>query len=327
MGGFIATGLLMIDVKEDVVLPKAIGNLVLLLIGVVIGALFATLNNDYHDLKTDMMNHRYNRLQGLPRRLSFSLIILTVIFGLTFAYSLRSNTHTLIAYLSAWVIFAIYDIPPFRLKNRGVWGAMADASGAHLFPTLFIAFGMQSYLHLPIDGWVAGSIAFSSWAIGFRSIVSHQYDDLENDTKSGLRTFAVLQKNTEPVKWLGASILSAEVGALVIALFSLQQNTLLVLLGLYFFMALLLTRFTDISFVSIRGRSQQQCRTWMISYYQSVMPLVLFWNLSLVSPWMAIFIPVYIFLFPKDFNIISNDLVALFNTLRRSVRKPIKENP
>lgn len=327
MGGFISAGLLMIDAAPHTDIPHAFRKLGFLLCAIMTGAVYASLINDYNDRESDRVNDKRNALKNMPRWLSLSWIFLVILIGMGFAYSLRSSVGTVLAYLCAWVTFALYDTPPMYLKNRGIWGVLADSSGAHLFPTLFITLGMQSYMLIPIDGWMTGAIAYSSWAIGFRSIVSHQYDDLENDRRTGLRTYAVLQNNTEPVRWIGLFVLTTEIAALIYALLKLHQTGLLILLGLYLVLAVLLSSITDIRFTAIKGRATMKSRAWMISYYQSIMPLFLLAKISWESPWMALSIPAYILLFPNDLKIILRDMNSLMSALGRSDRgffKPIR---
>jgi len=49
---------------------------------------------------------------------------------------LAQRAYTTTLYLASWSVFTLYSLPPVRLKKRGVSGCWADASGAHLFPTL-----------------------------------------------------------------------------------------------------------------------------------------------------------------------------------------------
>jgi 4-hydroxybenzoate polyprenyltransferase len=321
MGSFISTGLLMIAISDHADVTDAVLHLGFLLCAIITGAVYASLINDYNDLESDRMNNRQNAQKDMPRWLSLTLICLVISVGMGFAYSLRGSFITLAAYFSAWLAFTLYDIRPMYFKNRGIWGALADSSGAHLFPTLFIGFGMQSYLHTQTDSWAICALAFSNWAFGFRSIVSHQYEDLHNDRESGLRTFAVLQNNTKPVKWLGSIIFSAEIAALVFAFVKMQQTSLLIMLGSYIILAVILSLCADMRFVTIKDRSTMKYRRWMDSYYQSVMPLVLLGSLSLYYPWMALSIPVYIALFPIDLKIIRYDISLLISTLGRLIKE------
>lgn len=318
MGGFISTGLLMIEAANTLDVSDAFAKLGFLLCAIVTGAVYASLINDYNDRQSDRMNDKRNALKDMPSWLSLSMICLVIFIGMCFSYSLRQSAATVTAYLLAWLTFAMYDIRPIQLKNRGIWGALADSCGAHFFPTLFIGFGMQSYLNVKVDAGVAVALACCSWGMGFRSIVSHQYEDIHNDRKSGLRTFAVLQNNSEPVKWLGPVVLSIEVATLVYALVKLEQIGLLIALGLYMALAHIIASYTDLRFLSIKGNCQRKCRTWMISYYQSVMPLLLLGYISFQYPWVTLSIPLYIALFSTDLVIIRKDLYRLRQVIVRS---------
>jgi hypothetical protein len=87
----------------------------------------------------------------------------------------------------------LYSIPPIRLKERGILGAMMDALGAHVVPTLLFGISMAAVSERP-PGWrmTAFLLAAACWALmtGLRGIIVHQVRDRESDLAAGVRTFA-----------------------------------------------------------------------------------------------------------------------------------------
>jgi glycosyltransferase involved in cell wall biosynthesis len=103
------------------------------------GAVYVSVINDIADRADDRVAGKTNRLTGKPFWLVALLVIVPISVGLLFIFLWRDTPLLVSAYLGAWAAFSLYSLPPFRLKRRGVLGIIADASGAHLFPTLVAA--------------------------------------------------------------------------------------------------------------------------------------------------------------------------------------------
>ena len=100
--------------------------------------------------------------------------------SIDYAFSFILFPLSLIFYLAAYLAFSLYSISPFRFKNRGVLGVIADASGAHLFPSLFVASSMMHNMHISIDPYWLVIVGVWSFAYGLRGILWHQFWDREN---------------------------------------------------------------------------------------------------------------------------------------------------
>src|SRR6185436_15915732 len=107
-----------------------------ILLALVPGAAYVSVINDLTDRADDLAAGKPNRLAGRSRGLAALLVCVPVAAGLVFAVLWRHDVLLLPLYLAAWLAFSLYSLPPFRWKTRGILGVIADASGAHLFPTL-----------------------------------------------------------------------------------------------------------------------------------------------------------------------------------------------
>lgn len=161
-----------------------------LLVALVPGAIYVSVINDISDREDDRAAGKINRMDGRPLWQSLLLAGTPFAAGMTIAWSWRADLPLCLAYLSAWTAFSLYSIPPFRLKSRGLAGVFADASGAHLFPTLVGILLVYRFTGEAAD-WVWISCAACwSFACGLRGILWHQLSDLENDRAANVRTFA-----------------------------------------------------------------------------------------------------------------------------------------
>jgi hypothetical protein len=119
-----------------------------------------------------------------------ALVALPLATGLAFAILWSHWRPLMLAYLGAWISFSLYSIPPVRLKIRGFAGIIADAAGAHLFPSLVSLLVADHAVGAPIDPLWTLAVALWSLAYGMRGIVWHQLVDAAHDQRAGVRTFA-----------------------------------------------------------------------------------------------------------------------------------------
>jgi 4-hydroxybenzoate polyprenyltransferase len=182
---FYATALTL-DVSIAALWPAA----VTLLLALIPGAAYVSVINDLTDREEDVAAGKPNRFATGSPAIGLLVVAITVSAGLLFSWLWRDDVLLLTVYLSAWLAFSLYSLPPFRWKTRGIAGVLCDASGANLFPTLVaVAVAYRAAGRAPDPAWL---VAVGAWAFanGIRGILWHQLGDRENDRKSGVRTFA-----------------------------------------------------------------------------------------------------------------------------------------
>lgn len=169
------------------------------LLALVPGAIYVSVINDLTDRDEDLAAGKRNRFaQG--RSAGLVVALLTAAAGIWISFLWREQRLLVTFYLAAWLAFSLYSLPPFRWKTRGLAGVLCDATGAHLFPTLVaVMLVYRDSGREPDPVWL---LAVSGWALanGLRGILWHQLTDLENDRRSGIRTFATTHSTRATVR-------------------------------------------------------------------------------------------------------------------------------
>ncbi|HEY4111638.1 UbiA family prenyltransferase [Puia sp.] len=176
--------------KSGKSLAESSPYLLYIMLAMVLGAAYVSVINDITDMEEDLAIGKKNRMAGVAPSRRWIFPAVALVAGA--AYIATFYPHVLIMALAAmpWIAFSCYSIPPIRLKKRGIAGVLADASGAHIFTSLFIVASMSHYTGQPID-WI-WFFAVGLWALcyGLRGILWHMFFDRENDIASGTPTYA-----------------------------------------------------------------------------------------------------------------------------------------
>ena len=203
-------------------------RLLLLLGALAAGAAFVSLLNDFCDLADDAAAGKPNRLAGRSRTFAFCAIGSCLLIGALIGLALPRDPVVLSAYGCAWIAFALYSIPPVRLKVRGGWGLIADAAGSSLFPALLAA-------RLAGAEDVAWLILVGLWAFAFgvRGIAWHQLGDEGADRRAGVATIVLRRGRAATIRLAHFLVVPAELGALTLLLFLASAAAPLVAVVLY----------------------------------------------------------------------------------------------
>jgi 4-hydroxybenzoate polyprenyltransferase len=113
--------------------------LAIVLSGLVIGAIFASVVNDYFDVEDDFNAGKKNRLVAFSPFVRLVILCVVIFAGWIYGLLFIQGTMSGYCYFLAWLSFSVYSVPPFRTKKRGAWGGLFDALGAGFFPTRFVA--------------------------------------------------------------------------------------------------------------------------------------------------------------------------------------------
>lgn len=173
---------------------RAIGWTALVIGALVIGGVYASSLNDLSDLGEDAASGKTNRLSRIPARYRWCFPVGALALGVVLAFYLLSlSVLTAVLYAVPCLCFTLYSLKPFRLKTRGAWGVLADASGAHIFPSLCVVAGTSQLTGASVN-WVWFTLV-GIWAacFGVRGILWHQFQDRTPDLRVGLKTFATVR--------------------------------------------------------------------------------------------------------------------------------------
>src|SRR5205807_7381117 len=240
-----------------------------------------SLLNDLTDAHDDEASGKPGRWLGKPRIYPALLLAACVAAGAGFLIAWRKDTLLFSAYLMCWLAFTLYSVPPFRLKVRGIWGVLTDASGAHLFPTLFAVVLVYHWNRTEAPAPWTILIALWSFAAGIRGILWHQLEDAINDRKIGLRTFACLH-GTKSAERLGLFAFLLESAAFLLMLWLTRNALAWLFLVLYGLFALVRWRLLGKGLTAIKPG--QASRMAMAEYYIVLYPLAYLLTASWQQP-------------------------------------------
>jgi hypothetical protein len=151
--------------------------LVLALVAVIPCAAYVSVINDLTDRHDDATAGKANRLTDQPRAVVALLLIGTIAPAVVLLWYWWSDPLLRWTYACVWIAFSLYSIPPARLKHRGFAGVLADASGAHLFPTLLFVLLIVRGAERPVDPIWLGAVGIWALCDGLRGILWHQLGD------------------------------------------------------------------------------------------------------------------------------------------------------
>jgi 4-hydroxybenzoate polyprenyltransferase len=261
----------------------------LALLALIICASYVSVLNDLTDAKDDQASGKPGRWPASARVYPALLLASCMAAGGTFLIVWRNDRLLFCTYLLSWLAFALYSVPPFRFKVRGIWGVVADASGAHLFPTLFAVVLVYHWSRIEEPRQWTILIALWSFAAGVRGILWHQLEDAVNDSKIGLRTFACLHGTKTAARW-GLLTFLLEFAAFLLMLWLTRNALAMLFLVLYVLFALVRWWLLGIGLaVTKPGRASRMA---MAEYYIVLYPLAYLLTTSWQQPsalWLLLF--------------------------------------
>lgn len=314
---FLFTGLLAMSYAAPANLWWPLLHLGIALLSIVVCAVFVSVINDYTDMEDDRIAGKINRLTHLSLGKIRLLIFLLLATGAAFCWYFRNQPITIFFYSGSWIAYSAYSFPPIRLKKRGWSGVLADAAGAHLFPTLTILSAMSHSLLKPFPAELY--VTASGWNIlfGLRGILWHQYTDRQNDLTSGLRTLATMVPSTLIIR-IELPILILEITALAGMLWVSALQNLLYLIPLYLAYVWLIRKRMQLHPVIILTPEKKEWIFLFSSFYQSVLPISLMILMSIQLPWTLLLIPFHILLFSND---IRTNISIIEDVVRNLLKK------
>ncbi len=191
-----------------------------------------------------------------------------------------------------FVMFALYAVPPIRLKERGLPGIVADAMYAHALPALWtwIPFALMAravtapWFPLLLGGW--------SLVVGTRHLLQHQAIQIESDRKAGAKTAAVRRGREATLRLIAGPLLSLEAMAFLGLVVTIGGNMPAVGIGflVYLIWQLSKLRFLWLARFNIFGAMADEDRVTVVGtliltrFYERWLPLIVLVVLTFREP-------------------------------------------
>lgn len=283
--------------------------LLLVFAALVPGAAYVSVINDLTDIKDDLASGKANRLVNRSRAFVAVMLACCILPGVAVAIYLRREPLLLMLYLAAWAAFTLYSVPPIRLKNRGGLGLLADACGAHLFPTLLVVGLVYRWSGHPLDVIWLTAAAVWSLCLGLRGNLWHQLGDLHNDKLVGLNTFASNHKIILLHKLGNFVIFPCELAAFAVMLWRVGSATGFVFLGLYAMLEWSRRVMWEMKLTAVVPKDRSSIL--MLEYYEVFYPMALLASSSIRYPRDAFMFAIHLLIFPGRATQCLKDAVKL----------------
>lgn len=149
--------------------------------------------NDWADVDADRLAGKPSAVAALAPAVRAAILAAGVLVGVVPWLLVDPGPVVWAAVGGLLVVPVVYSCPPVRLKGRGLGGVLADATDAHVLPTV-VALGVAARAgSTDGPGWWTGAAGATIWALGFglRSILAHQRSDVGNDRAASVGTYVV----------------------------------------------------------------------------------------------------------------------------------------
>ncbi|MHA8051651.1 hypothetical protein V7S79_11125 [Aquirufa sp. ROCK-SH2] len=287
--------------------------LLLLISAMTVGAIYVSILNDYTDLPFDLASKKSNRLESFSPFKRKLLLTVSILLSIAFCFFFIDDMLSLCFYWSAYIAFSLYSISPFRFKNRGILGVIADASGAHLLTSLFIVTSLTHKMGKELDIYWLSMIGFWAFLYGLRGILCHQYFDRENDLSINQATFAT-DIQVSSIKPAEKVITLLEIGVLFILLCTLGELLPLIALAIYFIILLGYKKLNqEVIFILINDKPWH---IFLSDYYQILLPFSLIISCSFENPTCLVLIIFHVLFFPRKLKLLVKNVLLMMRLKR-----------
>lgn len=290
-----------------------------LLAALVTGAVYVSVINDITDLKEDLASGKKNRIEAVPEKLRWLIPVVCLLAGLIFGYFLYPDKLSCLLYALSWIVFSLYSINPVRLKNRRLWGVLADACGSHVFTSLLMVSSITYVTHQHMNWTWFTAVGIWALCYGLRGILWHQFTDRENDIKVNLNTYAS-KVDPDKFKWKALFISLIELIAVVVILYQLKLIYTIIDLVLYLILVWIRYKRYDHQVILILNLKNKPFQILMADYYQVFFPLSLLLAAVLTNELNIVVLAVHIILFPYKLKHVCLDYARFAKSLLMSSR-------
>lgn len=308
-------------------LRDTVTMLALFLVAVIGIAGFGHVFTDIFDVEEDRVRGQSNIWAGLSDAKRAALITSLLAASWIPWLFIPIGTAGIMLVASEFLMFALYAVPPVRLKTRGFPGIVADSMYAHVLPALWtwIPFARFAYAETPL--WL-GLIA-AAWAliVGMRELLHHQAVDANSDRRAGVSTYGALKGRDNVIKIVLNRLLPLELMAFAALLGALTAQTVVVVVGFAAYLGWSVfkieRRWIDpvgiLSGPQIDDRATIICRRILSPFYYAWLPILLLIALTLKDSTYAVLLLLHLLLFRGAImRLASQEVSDIASVMRRA---------
>jgi 4-hydroxybenzoate polyprenyltransferase len=317
----------LIDTRTERIDIIAVFQFLITLIGT---AAFGYFINDWADIETDKRGGKANTVARIIKWKRY-IILVSLLLGAFLPWfwliQLPFGFLGFIFWLFELTVLTLYSVPPFRLKNKAIWGIICDTLYGHVLPIGIAMAIFCGHLLPSTSKLVVGSCLL--FFKGMRNIITHQIQDRVADRKSKTRTFVLSFGVVQSINLVNRFILPIEILAIFVLGILFYTNEPIWLQSFLIFLTWTVIAF-DIPFYRYKFRYD---RFWYFlnDYYEGWFPylsfiLVVFHN-SIAFYWT--FVWVFVFYMPllkliKEVQHATNEVQKLCSRIINKSKKLIQ---
>lgn len=303
-------------IKGDAPLVEIVPWLIFLLIALAWGGAYAHTLNDITDIEEDLACGKSNRMAKISQNKRWLIPFICFLGGFIFfcSFVFLGDFFSAVVYALPCISFTLYSLKPIRLKERGIWGLLADAFGAHVFISLLMVSSISYFSNQPIDLVWFSLVGVWSLLFGLRGIMWHQYFDRKNDVLTNSKTFATKVPPNKIQKY-EKTLMGLELSAFAGMLLNISLPLLGIFLALYILLVIFRYKILSHKPVVILNPENSPLQILMIDFYQVLFPLAILFHLSYTQEFGWVLLVVHLALFPRKLFILITDGVTIIKTL------------
>lgn len=304
------------SIKVGASLTQVMPSILFVLFSIIIGAIYVSTINDITDIEEDLKSGKENRMFRIPQQYRWLIPFFFALLGVGIAFAYLPDILSVVLYLLPWIAFSLYSFRPIRLKQRGVWGIVADAAGAHVFINMLMVSHVSHVAGQPVDALWLTAIGVWSFLVGLRGILWHQFSDRDNDLKVQSTTFAT---GTTPAEFNGRErlLFAIEICILTVILLILSINVLFAALIFYSVLTLFRYKVLGYRMVIVLNPAEKPFQILLLDFYQVFFPIALLGYICWSNPSAYLLLFFHVSLFPSRLYKIVIDGLIISKTLFR----------
>lgn len=175
---------------------------------------FGQLLNDLADVEQDLRSGAQNLVARRGPLVRAAIFTAALAVGIIPWWWLPTTPAIAALVAAEYVLFALYSLPPIRLKDRGLLGPVADALYGYVVPNA-VAVLLFAGLVGGVPGWFVAVLVAWTFLYGLEQILYHQFCDESRDRRDGIRTFVVVRGWDGAFKFLHRVVVPLEALAFV----------------------------------------------------------------------------------------------------------------